>query len=97
VASSPSRSPLPPDDIADRLRAQFGEDVLAFEEVHGHAAVTVAPARYQEIARFLRDEPALAFDFFDFLTGVDYRRAASGRLRRRGSPLPDPLGGVGRG
>jgi NADH-quinone oxidoreductase subunit C len=78
VASSPNRRPLPPADIADRLRAQFGDDVLAFEEVHGHAAVNVAPARYREIARLLRDDPALAFDFFDFLTGVDYRGKGRG-------------------
>ena len=78
MASSPSRRPLPPADIADRLRAQFGEDVLAFEEVHGHAVVNVAPARYREIAGFLRDDPTLAFDFFDFLTGVDYRGKGRG-------------------
>lgn len=78
MASSPRPSPLSPADIADRLRAQFGEDVLASEDVHGHAAVTVAPARYQEIARFLRDDPALGFDFFDFLTGVDYRGKGRG-------------------
>jgi len=78
VASSPNRSPLPPADIADRLRAQFGDDVLGFEEVHGHATVKAAPARYREIAQFLRDDPALGFDFFDFLTGVDYRGKGAG-------------------
>ena len=78
MASSPSRSPLPPAEIADRLRAQFGDDVLASEEVHGHAVVDVAPARYPEVARFLRDDPSLAFGFFDFLTGVDYRGKGRG-------------------
>ena len=78
MASSPNRSPLPPADIADRLRAQFGDDVLGFEEVHGHATVKAAPARYREIAQFLRDDPALGFDFFDFLTGVDYRGKGAG-------------------
>jgi NADH-quinone oxidoreductase subunit C len=70
VASSPK--PLSPPEIADRLRAQFGEDILAFQDAHGHPVVTVAPGRYQEIATFLRDDPALAFDYFDFLTAVDY-------------------------
>lgn len=55
-----------------RLRAQFGDDVLSFEDQHGHAVVTVAPARYREIATFLRDEPDLACDFCDFTTGVDF-------------------------
>jgi NADH-quinone oxidoreductase subunit C len=71
VASSPSR--LSPPEIADRLRAQFGEDVLDVTDVFGHAVVRVAPGRYQEVARFLRDEPDLDFDYFDFLAGVDYR------------------------
>jgi len=79
VASSRSpKSQLPPAEIADRLRAQFGEDVLGTEEVHGHAVVTVAPGRYQEMARFLRDDLDLAFDYFDFLSGVDYRPKEAG-------------------
>jgi NADH-quinone oxidoreductase subunit C len=40
-------------------------------DVFGHAVVTVKPGRYREIARFLRQDPALDFDFFDFLSGVD--------------------------
>jgi NADH-quinone oxidoreductase subunit C len=76
VASS--RSQLSPSDIAERLRAQFGDDILAAEDVHGHAVVTVAPGRYQEVATFLRNEPDLDFDFFDFLAGVDYRPKGRG-------------------
>jgi NADH-quinone oxidoreductase subunit C len=69
VASS--RRPLSPADISERLRAQFGDDILSAEEVHGHPVITVAPTRYAEVASFLRDEPQLDFDFFDFLTAVD--------------------------
>jgi NADH-quinone oxidoreductase subunit C len=76
VASSPK--PLSPPEIADRLRAQFGEDILAFQDAHGHPVVTVAPTRYQEIATFLRDDPVLAFDYFDFLTAVDYTPKGKG-------------------
>ena len=64
--------PLSPAEIGERLRAQFGDDVLAAEDQHGHAVVTVTPERYVEIARFLRDEPDLGFDYFDFLTAVDF-------------------------
>jgi NADH-quinone oxidoreductase subunit C len=70
VASSPK--PLSPPEIADALRAQFGEDILAFQDAHGHAVITVTPGRYREIATFLRDDPTLAFDYFDFLSAVDY-------------------------
>ena len=35
----------------------------------------MTPRRYHDVAGFLRDEPDLDFDYFDFLAG--------GRLRRR--------------
>jgi len=69
VASS--RRPLPPPEVESRLRAQFGDDVLAFEDQFGHAVVTVTRERYREMAMFLRDEPELACDFCDFTGGVD--------------------------
>jgi NADH-quinone oxidoreductase subunit C len=78
VASSPGPNPLSPAEIADRLRAQFGDDVLEWSDVHGHAVVKVSPGRYQEIGRFLRDEPDLGFDFFDFLSAVDYTPKGGG-------------------
>ncbi len=67
-----SRRPLPPPEVESRLRARFGDDVLSFEDQHGHAVVAVAPARYREVAAFLRDEPELACDFCDFTGGVDF-------------------------
>ena len=66
-----SARPLPPPDVEARLRAQFGDDVVAFEEQHGHAVATVETTRYREIVTFLRDEPELACDYCDFATGVD--------------------------
>jgi NADH-quinone oxidoreductase subunit C len=51
---------------------------MGFQDAHGHPVVTVAPARYPEIARFLRDDAALAFDYFDFLTAVDYTPKGKG-------------------
>jgi NADH-quinone oxidoreductase subunit C len=68
VASS---RPLPPPEIETRLRAQFGDEVLAFEDRFGHPVVTVAVERYRELVTFLRDEPDLACDYCDFTTGVD--------------------------
>jgi NADH-quinone oxidoreductase subunit C len=78
VAGSPNRNQLSPPEIADRLRAQFGDDVVEAADVHGHAVLTVTPARYQEIGRFLRDEPELDFDYFDFLAGVDFTPKGGG-------------------
>jgi NADH-quinone oxidoreductase subunit C len=64
--------PLSPAEIGRRLQAQFGQDVVATEEQHGHAVVTVSSEKYVEISRFLRDDPDLGFDYFDFLTSVDF-------------------------
>jgi NADH-quinone oxidoreductase subunit C len=70
VATSPRPLPLP--DIESRLRAQFGDSILAFEGQHGHAVATVDRDRYHEVVRFLRDEPELACDFLDFTAAVDF-------------------------
>lgn len=66
-----SASRLSAPEIAARLRARFGEDVLDAADDHGDAVVTVTAARYAEVARMLRDDEALAFDFYDFLSAVD--------------------------
>jgi NADH-quinone oxidoreductase subunit C len=63
---------LSPDQIESRLRARFGQDILAFEEQHGHAVATVTADRYRDVCRLLRDEPDLAFDYCDFTGGVDF-------------------------
>jgi len=71
VASSPR--PLAPADVEGRLRAQFGDDVVAFADEFGHAVATVSRERYRDIVAFLRDEPDLACDYCDFVAGVDYQ------------------------
>ena len=70
MASSPR--PLPPPEVEARLRAQFGDDVLEFHDRFAHGVATVRAGRYREIARFLRDEPDLAFDYCEFTSSVDY-------------------------
>ena len=69
MASSPF--PLPPPEVEARLRARFGDDVLAFEDQFGHAVVAIAPARYHELVTFCRDEPELACNYCEFTTAVD--------------------------
>ena len=62
---------LQPSEIGDRLRAQFGDDIQDVQDQFGHAVITISRERYEELARFLRDDPDLAFDYFDFTAGVD--------------------------
>jgi NADH-quinone oxidoreductase subunit C len=73
-----SRTKLSASDIIDRLRAQFGDDILNAEEVFGDPVFTIRPSRSVEVARFLRDDRDLAFDFLDFLAGVDHRPKGGG-------------------
>jgi len=58
--------------ILERLRERFGEDVVAVDAYLGDASATVRPERLVDIARFLRDEPGLAFDMPVDVTCVDY-------------------------
>jgi NADH-quinone oxidoreductase subunit C len=64
--------PLAPEEIGERLRAQFGADLTDVGDQHGHTVVTVTAARYRELARFLRDEPEFACDYCEFSSGVDW-------------------------
>jgi NADH-quinone oxidoreductase subunit C len=69
---------LSPAELAERLRAQFGDDILGAEDIFGHASITVTPAAYHDVAGMLRDDGDLAFDYFDFLSAVDYQPKGAG-------------------
>ncbi len=63
--------PLLPPDVESRLRAQFGQDVIAFDDQAGHAVATVTPERLHDVVKLLRDDPELAMDYCDFVSAVD--------------------------
>jgi len=72
MAAKLVRRPLGPQQIHDRLKERFGEDVLGLEDkAAGDPWIEVAPARILEAARFLRDEEDLWFDSLMNLAGVD--------------------------
>ena len=58
--------------IYAQLRARFGDAVGELAGSGNDASVVVTPARVVEIARFLRDDPALRFDCLSNQSGVDY-------------------------
>jgi NADH-quinone oxidoreductase subunit C/D len=58
--------------LLDRLRERFANDVLATDLYRGDASASVRPDRLLDIARFVRDEPALRFDMPLDITAVDY-------------------------
>ena len=55
-----------------RLRERFGTDVVGTHAWRGDLTAEVTPGRIVEIGRFLRDDPALAFDLLADVTAVDY-------------------------
>jgi NADH-quinone oxidoreductase subunit C len=68
VASSP---PLPATEIARRLQARFGDDVLEASDALDQAVVRVTPERYRDLIGSLRDDDEFACDFLDFVSAVD--------------------------
>ena len=58
--------------LTDSLRALFGEAIVDSHERLGDETVVIARDRAAEIFRFLRDDPAMAFEFLMDLTAVDY-------------------------
>jgi NADH-quinone oxidoreductase subunit C len=61
-----------------RLREAFPEDILEIGEFRGDLRITVRRERIAEILLFLRDDPALRFNFFSECLGVDYLDPATG-------------------
>jgi NADH-quinone oxidoreductase subunit C len=60
------------DQIHERLKARFGDDVGALSEAKIDPFVVVKRERIVEVCRFLRDEAGLDFDFLEDLTAVDW-------------------------
>jgi NADH-quinone oxidoreductase subunit C len=54
------------------LQAELGDALQSLHRERGEIAITVAPARYPEVARKLRDHPSLRFEQLMDLCGVDY-------------------------
>ena len=62
-------------DIGSPMRREFtvlGDAVKRLVRARGEITLTVGADRYLEVARTLRDEPALRFEQLIDLTGVDY-------------------------
>jgi NADH-quinone oxidoreductase subunit C len=58
--------------VIDALCERFQGDVIASDGYRGDASASIRPERILEVARFLRDDPKLAFDLPLDVTAVDY-------------------------
>ncbi len=71
--------------IFDALEKRFGDRLLGNDFFRGELTFIVAPEDFVEVAAFCRDEPSLAFERLDCLTGQPFPRPAGGALRGDGS------------
>lgn len=58
--------------LLDRLKKHFGDAVLETSSFRGDDCALIANERWHEVAKFLRDDPACACDYFVDLSAVDY-------------------------
>ncbi len=63
---------LTPQEIAERLVAQFGAKIHDSIVDDLHPRVHIAASAWLEVAKFLKTDPELQFDWLACLTGVDY-------------------------
>jgi NADH-quinone oxidoreductase subunit C len=57
--------------VLDTLQKKFGDAIERVESAHGDETAVVKAARLAEVATFLRDDPAMAFDAPVFVTATD--------------------------
>jgi NADH-quinone oxidoreductase subunit C len=64
--------PEPMLPLTERLQARLADAVLSLNEARGEITLELAPERWLEAARVLRDDPDLRFELLMDLCGVDY-------------------------
>lgn len=65
---------MSPNSIYERLKNEFGDDIISFtEDVSTEAYVLIKAPRITEACLFLRDETDLMFNYLANLTGMDYK------------------------
>lgn len=63
---------MKPNDIYEKLKEEFGDDILDFvEEEHYDPFINVKPDKIKDICLFLRDGVDLDFDYLTLLSGMD--------------------------
>jgi NADH-quinone oxidoreductase subunit C len=61
-----------PAEIHTRVKERFGDLALEFDASGLNPSIKLAPACVAEVARYLRDEPDLQFNYLMCVSGVDY-------------------------
>jgi NADH-quinone oxidoreductase subunit C len=63
---------MTPAEIIDALEQRFGPKILSKKLDAIDPFAVIAPADLPEVGRFLRDDPRLALDLLNCVSGVDY-------------------------
>jgi len=84
-----------PNSLCNLLAARFPQAVVASHAFRGEATVTVRREHLVEVARFLKEDPALQMNFLMDLTAVDYltfgkQPPAAGAFPNYGVPVRPP-------
>ncbi len=72
LSPSPASPPAEESEVVRTLRERFADAVLDVSQNRGQFRVTIARERLPEVVQFLRDEPALRFDFLVDLSALDH-------------------------
>lgn len=66
--------PLNAQEIFEKLKGKFGSDIVELQaDTCNPPFAVVSSGKIREIARFLKDDPALSFDSLMCLSGVEYK------------------------
>lgn len=60
------------EEIVEKVQSSLGEDVLEAAVSLGDAVIHVAPEKLPKVAKFVKEDPDLHFDYLSDITGVDY-------------------------
>jgi NADH-quinone oxidoreductase subunit C len=60
------------EEIIEKVKASQGEDILEAVVTLGDAVIHIAPESLPKVAKFLKEDPDLDFDYMSHITGVDY-------------------------
>ena len=77
--------------LTQRVQEQFPQYVIGMHHFRGQETVLLKREGLLEVARFLRDEPAMACDFLMDLTCVDYKKFGTSQGSSPTLATPSPL------
>lgn len=63
---------MTPSEVYQKIQERFGSAIESFNEQAPDPYVLVKPEQTAEVCRFLKEDPALAFDCLSNMSGVDY-------------------------